>query len=149
MKRSIVILAAIPLGSLLVGCSASSTTTTPTPTTTVTIPATSAPVATPTPAPATAAPAVDLSGSWSGQYSGTFNGTFTLTWNQASGVLNGQIAVSSSANPLTVTGTVVGSAIQFGSVGGVAYTGSVSGNSMSGTYTVPGGGGGNWSASKS
>jgi hypothetical protein len=63
--------------------------------------------------------------------------------------LNGSIAVSNSPQPLHVTGTVVGSAIQFGAVDGVAYTGSVSGNSMSGTYTVPGGGGGNWSATKS
>jgi hypothetical protein len=142
-------LTAIPLVSLVAGCGASSTTTT-TPTSSVTIPAaTSAPVATPTAAPPTAAPAVDLTGSWSGQYSGTFNGTFTLSWTQSTGKLSGDIAVSTSPNPLHVSGDVVGSAITFGAVDGVAYTGSVSGNSMSGTYTVPGGGGGNWSATKS
>ncbi len=148
MKRRIVMLTVIPLISLVAGCGASSTNT-PTPTTAVTIPATSAPAATPTAAPPTAAPAVDLSGSWSGQYSGTFNGTFTLNWTQSTGKLSGDIAVSTAPQPLHVSGDVVGSAITFGAVDGVAYTGSVSGNSMSGTYTVPGGGGGSWSATKS
>lgn len=47
-----------------------------------------------------------------------------------------------------ITGNVGGSAITFGAVGGVAYTGTVSGNSMSGNYQVPGGPSGTWSATK-
>jgi hypothetical protein len=45
---------------------------------------------------------------------------------------------------------VQGGAIQFGTVGSAAitYSGSVSGNSMSGTYQVANGGSGSWSASK-
>ena len=42
-----------------------------------------------------------------------------------------------------------GSSIQFGTVGSsaITYTGTVSGNSMSGSYQTPGGGG-SWSAHK-
>jgi hypothetical protein len=42
---------------------------------------------------------------------------------------------------------VTGSAIKFGTVGGqaITYKGTVSGSSMSGTYSTPGGGG-PWSA---
>jgi hypothetical protein len=112
-------------------------------------------VATPTPSAATTnAPAsVDLSGSWSGQYSGTpWSGTFTLTWTQTGSSLNGSLKVSDPAGDVyQITGSVAGSSIQFGAVGAVSYTGSVSGNSMSGNWTVPerSGYGGSWSASKS
>jgi len=64
--------------------------------------------------------------------------------------LNGDIALSSPNKTLHVNGNVAGSAITFGAVGGVVYSGTVSGNSMSGNYAVPGGGGtGTWSATKS
>ena len=152
MNRALVIGATGAAACVLAGCGASAATTTPTPTAATTIPATSAPAATSPPAatPTPAPPAVDLSGSWKGQYSGAFNGTFTLTWSQSGATLSGDIALSNPPNTVHVTGNVGGSAITFGSVGGVAYSGSVSGNSMSGNYQVPGGGpGGTWSASKS
>ena len=152
MNRALVIGVAGAAAALLAGCSASSTTTTPTPTAAVAIPptstpaATSSPAATPTPAP----PTVDLSGSWTGQYSGPLNGTFTLTWAQSGATLSGDITLSSPPNTVHVSGNVGGSAITFGSVSGVAYSGSVSGNSMSGNYQVPNGGpSGTWSATKS
>ena len=66
------------------------------------------------------------------------------------GRLNGDIVLSRPVETLHVNGNVAGSAITFGAVGGVVYSGSVSGNSMSGSYLVPGGGGsGTWSATKS
>jgi len=90
-----------------------------------------------------------LSGTWSGRYSGAFQGTFTLTWQQSGSNLSGTIDLSSDGSP-SINGTVQGNAIRFGTVGSeaITYTGSVSGNSMSGTYQVANGGSGTWSASK-
>ena len=152
MKRTIVIFTTIALGSLLAACSASSTTDTPTPTNAPANTPTSAPVSTPTPtATPTAAPAaVAVGGNWSGTYSGYYNGTFMLSWNQSGSQVHGTIVLSSPARTLHIDGTLAGNAITFGAVGSVTYTGTVSGSSMSGTYTVVGGGGGgSWSANKS
>jgi hypothetical protein len=87
-----------------------------------------------------------LSGKWSGTYSGAYSGTFKLNWTQASSKLTGTIVLSPGGT-LSVNGTVDGSSIKFGTVGGqqITYTGTVSGSSMSGSYTTPGGGG-SWSA---
>lgn len=121
-------------------------------------PATAAPVAAATtPAgvasasPTPAATAGGVTGSWTGTYSGAYSGTFSLAWTQTGTNLNGTIKLSSPPSTLSITGTLQGSAITFGAVGGVSYTGSVSGNSMSGTYVVPPGtsSSGNWSASRS
>jgi hypothetical protein len=145
MKRTIVTFAALALVSLLAACSASSTTGTPTPTSAPTATPTIAPTATPTPPPA----AVDLSGTWSGQYSGVYTGTFVLTWTQSVSSLTGHIVLSSPARTLGITGNVAGSAINFGAVGAVTYTGTISGSTMSGTYTVLGSAtGGSWNANK-
>jgi hypothetical protein len=153
---------ALPLTALLsvltlvaLGCSTKTAATNPTVLTTpspaATTPTSPAAVAT-TPAPsASTAAAVDLSGTWSGTYSGAFSGTFSLTWTQSGSNLSGTIKLSAPPSTLGITGTVQGTAITFGAVGGVAYSGSVSGtNSMSGSYTVPGAtAGGSWSATKS
>lgn len=94
----------------------------------------------------------DLSGNWSGQYSGTFTGTFKLTWTQSNSKLTGTIDLNpGGTSPLN--GTVSGNDITFGTVGSqaITYTGTVSGNSMSGTYkvkTANGTVGGSWSANK-
>jgi hypothetical protein len=95
-----------------------------------------------------------LSGKWSGNYSGSYNGTFKLNWHQSGSHLHGTITISNPQSTLPINGTVNGSAISFGTVGSMAitYTGSVSGNSMSGSYKVAaanGSTGGPWSASKS
>jgi hypothetical protein len=90
---------------------------------------------------------VDLSGRWSGHYSGAFNGTFILNWTQSGSLLHGHISLSSPHLTLGIGGAVSGSTIRFGAVGFVTYSGSVHGNSMSGTYTSPRGGG-SWSATK-
>jgi hypothetical protein len=138
------------LGAGLMAACGSSTSDTPTPT------AAAASIITPTPAPATIAPAptaapvtVQLSGTWSGQYSGVYQGTFTLTWQQTGSSVNGDIMLSSPAKTYHINGSLSGNAIQFGAVGAVTYSGTVNGNSMSGTYSTPIGGTGSWNASKS
>jgi hypothetical protein len=135
---------------VLTGCSASTTTGTPTPGSTSRPTATATPVPTPTPTASQTPPSVDLTGAWMGTYSGPFNGTFTLTWAQSGAALNGSIALSSPHDTLHINGNVTGSAISFGAVGVVTYSGTVSGsNSMSGSYTdVANGQTGSWSATK-
>jgi hypothetical protein len=153
------------LAVMALGCSSTkkATTTVPTSTssgvTTATTgaPATTTPSAAPATTGATTAPATtasataDLSGTWSGQYSGAYQGTFTLTWQQSGSTLSGSIKLSAPAVTLNINGTVQGNAIRFGTVGsvGITYSGSVSGNSMSGTYQAGTTGGGPWSATKS
>ncbi len=89
-----------------------------------------------------------LGGTWSGKYGGAFSGTFTLHWKQSGSKLNGSIVLSRPRGTYGIGGNVTGKAIKFGAVGvGAKYTGSVSGSSMSGTYTSPQGGG-TWSAHK-
>ena len=87
-----------------------------------------------------------LSGKGKGTYSGTYTGTFVLDWTQSGSKLRGTIDLS-TAGTVPVNGTVDGSSIKFGTVGGSAvhYTGSVSGDSMSGSYTTAGGNG-SWAA---
>jgi hypothetical protein len=90
-----------------------------------------------------------LSGSWSGKYSGAYHGTFSLHWTQSGSQLRGTIKLSSTKGLLGIKGSVRGSTIKFGTVGGpgITYSGSASGSSMSGRYQTPGGGGA-WSAHK-
>ena len=91
-----------------------------------------------------------LSGKWSGKYGGAYRGTFTLQWKQTGSQLSGWIKLSTNRGAkVTLTGTVRGSTIRFGTVGSAAvtYSGVVSGKSMSGTYHTPGGSG-SWSAHK-
>jgi len=90
-----------------------------------------------------------LSGTWSGQYSGPTQGTFTLTWQQSGSDLTGTINISEVGAPVDIKGTVDGNKISFGTVGGagVTYSGTVSGNGMSGTYQSASGNG-TWTATK-
>ncbi len=130
----------------MLGCSSSSKNTATT-ATTVKAAASSGTAAT---TATTAAPASgDLSGTWSGTYSGADDGTFVLTWEQSGSTLSGNIKLSEPATTLTITGTVNGNDIRFGTLAsiGVAYTGSLNGDSMSGNWTAPNGGG-TWSATK-
>lgn len=114
--------------------------------------AAAAPAAT-TSAPAPAAAASGLSGKWLGHYTGSYQGTFTLHWRQSGPKLKGTIDISSPASTMPIHGSVSGGKISFGTVGqyGITYSGTVSGNSMSGTYQVKDGRGstGNWSAARS
>jgi hypothetical protein len=101
---------------------------------------------------ATAASTSGLSGSWSGTYGGKYSGTFKLHWTQSGSNLHGSITITYQGRSAktSVHGKLNGSAIDFGTVGplgAISYTGSVSGSSMSGHYSTPGGGG-SWSAHK-
>jgi hypothetical protein len=107
-------------------------------------------------APAQAAADTGLSGKWRGQYSGAYQGHFVLRWHQSGFRLIGTITLSApSRGTVPIHGTVQGSTIKFGTVGSedITYSGSASGNSMSGTWQIKGpsgpAGGGPWSASKS
>jgi hypothetical protein len=110
-------------------------------------------VATSPPASPTGGSQSALSGSWSGNYSGAFSGTFKLTWTQNGSTLNGTIHLNPGGTE-SINGTVNGNSIQFGTVGGsqvITYTGTVSGDSMSGTYkvkTANGSANGSWNAHK-
>ena len=123
--------------------------------------ATAAATSTPTTA-ATAAPtdqASGLAGTWNGAYESTSTpgstGTFILDWTQTGSALSGTISVTASqcVSEGTITGTTDGATITFGAVQGaysIAYEGTVSGDSMSGTYTSPscGNAAGTWTADK-
>ena len=107
-------------------------------------------------APAQAAANSGLSGKWRGQYSGAYQGHFILRWHQSGSRLSGTITLSAPARgAVGIHGTVQGSTIRFGTVGSeaITYSGSASGNSMSGTWQIKGpngaAGGGPWSASRS
>jgi hypothetical protein len=91
-----------------------------------------------------------LTGTWDGSYNGAYKGTFTLEWRQTGSKLSGTIDLS-SAGKLPIDGTVDGDKISFGTVGSTAIqsSGSVTGDSMSGSYEVADGAGsgtGSWSA---
>jgi hypothetical protein len=143
------------LALVAAGCGSSGTTSTAAPATATAAPTTttSKPATTSTPAATSASttPASSgLSGTWSGEYSGAYSGTFILNWTQSGSSLNGKIKISAPPSTLKLNGTLAGSTIRFGTVGSLAitYSGSVSGSSMSGNYTVGGAAGGPWKASK-
>ena len=153
MSRRTVALVLTATALVAGACSSSKHTVTTTPPT-VSIPAavsTSASVTSSSAAPSSSAAASGLSGTWNGTYSGSFTGTFVLNWTQTSSTLSGQINLS-TAGTLPVNGTLSGGSINFGTVGStvITYTGSVSGNSMSGHWQIAGGAGGSgtWNASK-
>ena len=131
----------------LTGCSGSSGNSSPSSTTSPTV-TMSSPA---TPAGTSPSAALgELSGKWSGTYSGQDQGTFSLTWVEKDSKLVGTIKVS-SLGTVPLNGRVTGSSITFGTVGSTAitYKGSVSGDSMSGTWYVNGAKQGDWSAQRS
>jgi hypothetical protein len=103
----------------------------------------------PTP-PATQAPP-DLSGTWAGLCTGPFNGFCSLTWTQTANALDGTMMLSSPpVDILHISGNLTGSTISFGAVGVVAFTGTLSGSTMSGSYTdIANGKTGSWTATLS
>ncbi|MGA7987393.1 MAG: hypothetical protein WCB51_03225 [Candidatus Dormiibacterota bacterium] len=152
VRTTLAALAALTIGALA-ACGSSTTSGSPTPGATSAPPtatATPTPVPTPTPTPSQAPPTVQVTGSWTGQYSGPFNGTFSLTWTQTGSAVDGTIKLSSPPDTLNISGNLTGNAISFGAVGVVRYNGTVSGNSMSGSYLdLANNKTGTWSATKS
>jgi hypothetical protein len=148
MKRIGIMALSVGLVLAFGACSSSSSDSGPTSSTSAPPPTSTAPAAT-----SAAAETGGLSGTWSGQYDGTFQGTFVLDWQQSGSNLSGTIKLSSESGTDDVNGAVNGGTISFGTVGSqaITYSGSVSGDSMSGTYKVqtPNGSvGGSWSATK-
>ena len=83
----------------------------------------------------TTIPTLDLSGAWGGLCSGTYNGGCTLTLTQTGDALDGMFLLPSpSGKPLNVRGNLIGSAITLRSASGVAFTGTLSGATLSGVY---------------
>jgi hypothetical protein len=100
------------------------------------------------------AAAGNLSGTWTGQYSGASSGNFTLHCTQSGSALSGTVNLETDGISLPIHGTVAGDSIQFGTVGstGISYQGTVSGNSMSGSYKLTANGTtftGPWTAARS
>jgi hypothetical protein len=98
-----------------------------------------------------------LAGFWAGEYKSTVpanaDGTFTVVFEGSAPDYTGSIVIAGLCDPdCPITANVTGNTIGFGSVGprAVTYKGTISGNSMSGTYTVgtEGQGNGTWSAVK-
>ncbi len=100
-----------------------------------------------------------IQGRWNGTWTSTsspgLNGTFHIDFTQAGEQLTGDITISDTPciTTGTITGKLAGDRITFGAVQGaqtIAYTGTISGTSMSGTYSAPqcGNGKGDWKASK-
>jgi hypothetical protein len=152
-RSTLVALTALTIGALA-ACGSSTTSGSPTPGSTSNATAAATPTATsvptPTPTASQAPPTVQVTGTWAGQYSGPFNGTFSLTWTQTGSAVDGTIKLSSPADTLNINGNLTGNAISFGAVGVVRYSGTVSGNSMSGSYIdLANGQTGSWSATKS
>jgi hypothetical protein len=99
-----------------------------------------------------------LGGVWNGQWANytpdSSTGTFSIAWTQQGSTLTGNISIVGTPclNGGAITGTVNGNSINFGVVEGqvtVNYAGTISGNTMSGTYaTTCGNAEGNWTAAK-
>jgi hypothetical protein len=94
---------------------------------------------------------------WAGEYKSIVpadaGGTFTVVFQGSAPDYTGSIVIAGLCEPdCSITAKVTGNAISFGSVGAraVTYQGTISGNSMSGTYTVgtEGQGHGTWKAVK-
>jgi hypothetical protein len=155
-KRGATLVACVgTLAALTAGCGSSNaskgtTTTSPPPKASRTSTGTKSTPTQPAASSTTPATGSDLSGRWSGRYSGAYSGTFTLSWQQKGSGLSGRITFSAPTRTERLTGTVKGTRITFGTVGSAAitYSGSVSGNAMSGSYRA-GGAAGRWSANKS
>jgi hypothetical protein len=89
-----------------------------------------------------------LAGKWTGHYSGAVSGHFTIHWKLTGSRLHGTITLSRPSGTYGIGGSVTRGKIKFGAVSvGAKYKGTVSGKSMSGTWTSPQGGG-SWSATK-
>jgi serine/threonine protein kinase len=120
--------------------------------------ATSPPVVTASLTPSESAAAGAIQGPWDGTWTSTnspANGTFHIDFTQSGIQLNGSITITNTPciTTGTITGALAGNRITFGAVQGaqtIAYTGTISGTSMSGTYAAPqcGNGTGNWHATK-
>lgn len=101
---------------------------------------------------------VGITGTWPGSWANTTpdssKGSFTIEWMQSGSSLQGTISIQGTPclDGGSIGGEVHGDTIEFGAVKGqvlVKYTGTIKGDSMSGTYeTDCGNAEGTWEASK-
>lgn len=99
---------------------------------------------------ATTPPILNLSGTWEGLATGPFNGFITLTVTQTGKTLDGTITMSTPTETIHVTGDLSGNRITLEAVGVVTYDGTLSGSTISGSYTdLANGKAGTWSATLS
>jgi hypothetical protein len=105
---------------------------------------------TPTPSATQTPPSVDLSGAWLGLCTGPFNGFCSMTWTQTANALDGTFMLSSPPDTLHISGNATGNTIRFGAVGVVMFAGTLSGSTMSGSYTdIANGKTGSWTVTLS
>lgn len=100
---------------------------------------------------ATASGSSDVSGSWTGTYADTKSGAtgpLAASFTEQNGALGGTLTISSGwlcsvTNEGNVSGSVDGSQLQasaaFGIATALSFTGSVTGNTLSGTYQITSG----------
>ena len=110
-------------------------------------PATTAPpVVTASSTPSESGAAGAMQGPWDGTWTSTStpgaNGTFHIEFTQSGVQLDGSITITNTPciTTGTITGALNGNRITFGAVKGaqnIAYTGTISGTAMSGTYAAP------------
>lgn len=140
------------------GSSVASTSTTSAATPTTAATATTSASATTAPPAATTGGGTGLTGSWPGEWQNTTpdssRGTFRIQWTQSGSSLSGTITITGTPclTGGSISGSLAGSTLNFGVVTGqsqVSYTGTVSGDTMSGTYTTScGNAQGTWKATK-
>lgn len=91
-----------------------------------------------TPNRPTTTPTLDLSGTWSGTCSSTPSDFCILRLTEAADALDGTLVLElPPGTPLEIRGNVTGSTVTFRG-GGVVFIGTLSGSTLSGTYTATG-----------
>ena len=89
----------------------------------------------PVPRPTTP-PTLNLSGTWGGlNTAGPLNSFMTLTLTQTGKALDGTVAMQSPPENVHISGGVSGNAVSFGAAGVISFTGTLSGSTLSGSYT--------------
>jgi hypothetical protein len=74
-----------------------------------------------------------VAGFWSGTYAGAQSGAWTANFSPSGTTLSGNVSVDGS-EPAPMTGTIECNQITFGSVGGVTFSGTVSGTCAGGSW---------------
>ncbi len=93
------------------------------------------PTSIPTPTPTAPLAPPDLSGTWTGLCTGTFTDGCWITWTRTGADAYDGTFTLSPHDTIHISGNLNGSTIRFGDVGVVTFSGTLSGSTLSGTYT--------------
>jgi hypothetical protein len=93
------------------------------------------PTSIPTPTPTAPLPPPDLSGTWTGLCTGPFTDGCWITWMQTGDDAYDGTFTLSPHDTIHISGNLNGSTIRFGDVGVMTFSGTLSGSTMSGSYT--------------